>query len=170
MANMTKLFRISLKPGREGMLSPVTRMTNAHGTDKDFIIVTAQVAAAIDKERAKPGTGLDWKDAVRCVTAGKSPDVLLRDKEAAKPRETLQKAPDYNPAVPSADEAPADKVSELQAARGEGRAPDVDKLTTAELDECARLVGVDPKAYTTTARLKGAIKKALADVTKSAEA
>jgi hypothetical protein len=154
--NETKLFRIRIK---DGLVSPVTPgITNLHGTDMANVIVPAAVAHAVIKGK------VNYKDAVRCVAAGKDPTVLLNDPDAVKPREALEKAPDFDQktvaSAPVTDPT-APTVSELAAARAEGRAPDLAKLTDEELSEQATLVGVDPSGYKTQAGLVRAVQKAM---------
>ena len=158
MAKETKLYRLNTTTG---LIAPCTAVTNAHGIDRRFVLITAPVRLAIEKERCKAGCGIDWRDVVRCVVSGKSPDVLLADKEAAKPREALAKAADYDPnaLLPKEGELPKPAVSELTLAREEGRAPELAKLTSAELDEHAVLLGVDPKQYTTAKGLIRAVQR-----------
>jgi len=150
---MTKLFRVRTK---DGYVSPATKLTNAHNVDMDNIVVPGPVGVAIMKNK------VDWRDVVRCVASGKDPTVLLAKPDAAKPREELEAAPDFDQkaaAATVAEEPPAPKESELKVARAEGRAPDLAKLTNDELMEQAKLVGVDPAAYSTQSGLKRAIAK-----------
>lgn len=152
---MTKLFRMRVK---DGYISPVTSVTNVHGVDMGHVIIPAAVAIA--KERGK----LDWKDILRCVASGKDPTVLIEKPDALKPSEELAAAPDFDQkAVVEAAQAEAvpevPKVSELVAARAEGRAPDLAKLTPEELNEQAKLVGVDPAGYSTVAGLVKAVRR-----------
>ena len=148
---MTNAFRIRTK---DGFVSPVTRMTNVHGIDKDNVIVPGPVGLAIIAGK------INWKDAVVCVVSGKDPSVLLKNPDAAKPRAELQSAPDFDQAVAAAPEEPEEvKVSELLLARSENRAPDLSKLTDEELSEQATLVGVDPKAYSSLKALTRAVQK-----------
>lgn len=133
-------------------------MTNVHGIDIGNILVPAAVGMAIIKNK------IDWRDAVRCVASGKDPSILLADIKAAKPRETLENAPDFDqekavkelqPKVP--EEAP--KISELALSMAEGRAPVIEKLTPEELSEQAKRLGIDPLVYSTQAGLVRAIRK-----------
>lgn len=156
---MTKLFRMRVK---DGYVSPATKLTNAHGTDMSQMLIPAPVAVAIQKK------AVDWRDVARCVASGKDPSILLTEPEAAKPREELDSAPDFDQeavAKAAAEEAEAANPaapkppSELELARTEGRAPDLAKLTEDELNAQAILLGVDPANYGTTAGLLRAMKK-----------
>lgn len=152
---ITKLFRIRVK---DGYVSPATTMTNIHGTDMANVIVPEKVGQAIIKNK------IDWRDAVRCVASGKDPSILLANLDAAKPRKELQDAPDFDQKkaveevkAPEVPEAP--KIGELVLARTENRAPVIEKLTPEELIEQAKLLGIDPNAYSTQAGVIRAIKK-----------
>ena len=156
---MTKLFRLRVK---DGYVSPATALTNAHGTDMKNMLIPAAVAVAISKGK------IDWKDAVRCVASGKDPSILITKPDAVKPSKDLEGAADFDQqkliadaaaekAV--ADAAANDKPSELELARAENRAPDLTKLTDAELNAQAVLLGVDPASYGTTAGLVRAMRK-----------
>jgi hypothetical protein len=153
--NMSKLFRIRVK---DGYVSPATTMTNVHGVDMNNIIVPFAVGIGIIKGK------VDWKDAVRCVASGKDPSILLVNKEAAKPREDLENAPDFDQQkavgenkAPEIPDVP--KIGELALARAENRAPVLEKLTEDELMEQAKLVGVDPNAFSTRAGVVRAVAK-----------
>lgn len=156
---MTKLFRMRVK---DGYVSPATKLTNAHGTDMSQMLIPEPVAVALDKKT------IDWRDVARCVASGKDPSILLTKPEAAKPREELDAAPDFDQdAVAKAAIAEAEAAnpaapkppSELELARAEGRAPDLTKLTDDEMNAQAILLGVDPANYGTTAGLIRAMKK-----------
>lgn len=157
---MTKLFRLRVK---DGYVSPATSLTNAHGTDMKNMLIPAAVAVAISKGK------IDWKDAVRCVASGKDPSILITKPDAAKPSKELEGAADFDQqkliadaaAEKAATDAAAakDKPSELELARAENRAPDLTKLTDAELNAQAVLLGVDPASYGTTAGLVRAMRK-----------
>lgn len=155
----TKLFRIRVK---DGYVSPATSMTNIHGTDMANVLVPFAVGIGIIKKE------IDWRDAVRCVASGKDPSILIVKKDAAKPREDLENAPEFDQKkaaaeVNKAPEAPeAPKVGELLLARQENRAPVLEKLTDAELEEQAALVGVKTTDYSTRAGIVRAVKKQMA--------
>lgn len=154
----TKLFRLRTS---DGYVSPTTAMTNVHGTDMNQMIVPAKVGVAIMKKQ------VDWRDVVRCVASGKDPSILLTTPDAVKPRQELADAPDFDEqkAIAAAaleaekKAAEAAKGGELALARAENRAPDLAKLTEAELAQQAALVGVNPKDYSTQAGLIRAITK-----------
>lgn len=153
MPDLTKQFRIRVA---DGLVSPVTPgITNIHKHDMDNVIVSAAVMAAISKGR------IDYKDAVRCVAAGKSADVLLTDPDVLKPSEAMASAPsaDQVPGVQTPPPAPV--KSELVAAREEGRAPDLVKLSEEELAEYGLILGVDPSKYSTRPTLLRAVRKAI---------
>lgn len=151
---MSKLFRVRVA---DGYVSPATKMTNVHGIDMANILVPAAVGIQIMKKL------IDWKDAVRCVASGKDPSILIVNKDAAKPREELEKAADFDQQK-AADEAnppevpEAPKIGELALARAEGRAPVLKNLTADELIEQAKLLGLDPDKYATRAGLISAVK------------
>lgn len=152
---MSKLFRVRVK---DGYVSPATKMTNVHGVDMANVIVPAAVGVAIIKNK------VDWKDVVRCVASGKDPSILLVNKEAIEPRKELQDAPDFDQKKAVADANPANipevpKIGELALARAENRAPVLENLTEAELMEQAKLVGVDPNAFSTRAGVVRAVAK-----------
>lgn len=151
---MSKLFRIRTK---DGYVSPATAMTNVHGVDMANALVPENVGIAIIKGK------IDWKDAVRCVACGKDPSILLTVAEAAKPREDLENAPDFDQKKAAADANPPEvpdvpKIGELVLARTEGRAPVLKNLTAEELIEQAKLLGLDPDKYATRAGLISAVK------------
>lgn len=152
---MSKLYRIRVK---DGYVSPATSMTNVHGVDMANILVPDKVGLAIIKKK------IDWQDAVRCVASSKDPSILLANLDAAKPRKELQDAPDFDQKkvaeeakAPEIPEVP--KIGELVLARTENRAPVIEKLTPEELLEQAKLLGIDPSAYSTQAGVIRAIKK-----------
>jgi hypothetical protein len=152
---MTKLFRLRVK---DGFVSPATGVTNCHGTDMSQMLIPGPVGVAIMKGK------LDWRDVLRCVASGKDPSVLLTKPEAVKPREELAAASDFDQKTVAAEALavaapPAPVVSELELARAEGRAPDLSKLTPDELNEQAKLVGVDPAGYSTLTGLIKAVRK-----------
>ena len=152
---MSKLYRVRTK---DGYVSPATAMTNVHGVDMGNIVVPEKVGVAIIKGK------IDWHDAVRCVASGKDPSVLLANIEAAKPRKELQDAPDFDQKKAVEAQTPAEapevpKIGELALARAENRAPVIEKLTADELTEQAKLLGIDPAAYSTQAGLVRAIRK-----------
>lgn len=152
---MSNLFRIRTK---DGYVSPATKMTNVHGVDMANVIVPAAVGVAVIKNK------IDWRDVVRCVASGKDPSILLVKKDAAKPREDLESAPDFDQKkaveenkAPEIPDVP--KIGELALARAENRAPVLEKLTDDELTEQAKLVGVDPNAFSTRAGVVRAVAK-----------
>ena len=152
---MSKLFRVRVK---DGYVSPATSMTNIHGVDMANVIVPAEVGVAIMKKK------IDWRDVVRCVASGKDPSILLVKKDAAAPREDLQNAPDFDQAKAVAAATPPEvpevpKIGELVLARTEGRAPVIEKLTDAELEEQAKLVGVKTTDFSTRAGIVRAFIK-----------
>jgi hypothetical protein len=153
--NMSTLYRIRVK---DGYVSPATKMTNVHGVDMANIIVPDKVGVAIIKGK------IDWRDAVRCVASGKDPSVLLVNAKAATPRQELEDAPDFDQQkvvkeVQAALIPDVPKISELALARAENRAPALEKLTDAELEEQAALVGVKTTDYSTKAGIVRAIAK-----------
>jgi hypothetical protein len=152
---MNKLFRVRVK---DGYVSPATKMTNVHGVDMANIIVPEKVGQAIVKNK------IDWRDAVRCVASGKDPSILLTVAEAAAPRKELENAPDFDQKKATETANPPEipdvpKISELALARAEGRAPVIEKLTDAELEEQAKLVGVKTTDYSTKAGIVRAVIK-----------
>lgn len=156
---MTKLFRLRVK---DGHVSPATKVTNLHGVDMANMIIPAAVAVAIMKQK------IDWRDVKCCVAAGKDPTILLTKPEAIKPRQELTNAPDFNQETVVAAEVSAAEaqlasdqpvVGELARARAENRAPDLVKLTDAELNEQAELLGVKVANYSTHTGLMRAIAK-----------
>jgi len=152
---MSNLFRVRTK---DGYVSPATKLTNAHGVDLANIVVPAAVGFAIMKKK------IDWRDAVRCVASGKDPSILLANLDAAKPRKELEDAPDFDQKKAVEEAKPLDvpevpKISELALARAENRAPVLEKLTDAELEEQAVLVGVKPTDYSTRAGIVRAVAK-----------
>lgn len=134
-------------------------MTNAHGVDMANVLVPEKVGIAIIKKK------ILWSDAVRCVVSGKDPSILLVNADAAKPREDLQNAPDFDQQKAALEANPAEipdvpKIGELALARAENRAPVVEKLTADELMEQAKLLGLDPASYSTqTGIVRAVIKK-----------
>lgn len=160
MEPLTKAFRLNVETGAT---CPCTRMTNAHGPDKRFVIITAPVFMAIEAgKRGKPG-GVDWKDVVRCVLAHKNPEILLTAPEAAKPRKELEEAPPdtAEELVGAVEGPPVSPKSEIELALEENRAPDPMKLTDAELNDFAKAYGIDPDKYTTSKGLARAVQKAM---------
>jgi len=152
---MSNLYRIRVK---DGYVSPATKMTNVHGTDMANIVVPQKVGEAIIKQK------IDWRDAVRCVASGKDPSILLANLDAAKPRKELEDAPDFDQKKAVEAQTPAEipevpKIGELALARAENRAPVIEKLTPEEIMEQAKLLGLDPAAYSTQAGIVRAIAK-----------
>ena len=152
---MSNLYRIRVK---DGYVSPATKMTNVHGVDMANVIVPQKVGEAIIRQK------IDWRDAVRCVASGKDPSILLVDAKAAAPRKELEDAPDFDQKkateasqTPEIPDVP--KISELALARAEKRAPVIEKLTADEIMEQAKLLGLDPAAYSTQAGIVRAIAK-----------
>lgn len=148
---MTKLFRVRVK---DGYVSPATAMTNVHGTDMENMVVPGPVGLAIMRGK------IDWRDVVRCVASGKDPSILISNPDAAKPRAELENAPEFSQVLTPAPEVQtAPVIGELALARAEGRAPEIDKLTADELNEQAKLLGIEPGSYSTQAGLVRAIRK-----------
>lgn len=133
-------------------------MTNVHGVDMANVIVPASVGIAVIKGK------VDWRDVVRCVVSGKDPSILLVKKDAAKPREDLEGAADFDQKKVAEEnkalEVPeVPKIGELALSRAENRAPVLEKLTDDELMEQAKLVGVDPNGFSTRSAIVRAVAK-----------